>query len=320
MNQGMEMDRAAIKALLLTAHQAVGANEVVAAFREMYPNTATASSQLSRFKRKLKDQTDNPPPTPTYLKELRLSPAEYNDLIREYAQSRDAKSRDARVLDQPDLIAEVAQLLLQSADFRDLWPACIVVSGLRPADLMSVVVAEPKTTHEHPDFWVSISNVAKKKVSGVASASFEHPLLAPRWLFVRALGIVRAYFQPPVRSVPLTKEELSMRYSSYWKYLLDAKFYFVGPDISHVLFRKFYAKYAYIFFKSDFLPAAITEHGFVSFALMHESNEPALAYGNLILGELSGYNIFTSGRALRACGDSESVVARPRVHVESEAE
>lgn len=305
-------DRIAIKAVLLASHQQLAAHEIVLAFTDMYPNTATASSQLSRFKKQLREQVIPPPPSTEYLKNLRLSTGEYATITTAYAKKRDDQSRDARVLKQPDLIAQVAQILLQSDDFRDLWPACIVVSGLRPADLMTVVIEAPKHTHVQEDFWVSISNVAKKKV-GHASDCFEHPLLAPRWLFLRAVGIVRDYFAD---GVSLTKEEYSMRYSSYWKTLLDTAFGFVGKDLSHVLFRRFYAKYAFVYFKSDFLPAAITEHGFVSFALMHDSNEPALAYGNLSFEVSGSFDLFVVGRGLVAMGNPELVRKRPRSHVD----
>lgn len=306
------MDRTAIKQLLLTSHQTLAAADIVLAFTTMYPNTATASSQLSRFKRKLKEQTSTPVPSDEYLRALKLSTAEYTTITTAYTQTRDEKSRDSRRIENPDLIAEVAQLLLQSDDFRELWPACIVVSGLRPADLLTVIVSGPKKKHIHEDFWVSISNVAKKK-PGRESESFEHPLLAPRWLFIRALGIVREYF---LVDPNLTKEELSLRYSTYWQSLMDSRFAFVGKNLNHVLFRRFFAKYAFYYFKSDFLPAAITEHGFISFALMHDSNEPALAYGNIVLAAHGTFDLFSNGRALVATGNPTNVPKRPRVHVD----
>lgn len=306
------MDRTAIKAVLLSSHNQLQPRDIVLAFTEMYPNVATASSQLSRFKKQLRAQTEPPPPSSEYLKNLRLSPAEYTTITSAYAKQRDENSRDARVVLQPDLIAQVSQILLQSEDFRDLWPACIAVSGLRPADLMTVVIDAPKTKHVEEDFWVSVSNVAKKKAEH-ANDTFEHPLLAPRWLFLRALAIVRDYFG---NGQLLTKEEYSMRYSSYWKTLLDTAFGFVGENLSHVFFRRFYAKYAFHYFKNDFLPASITEHGFVSFALMHDSNEPALAYGNLSFSNHGAFDLFTAGRALVAMGDPALVRKRPRIHVD----
>ena len=306
------MDRTAIKQLLLTSHQTLAPADIVLAFTTMYPNTGTASSQLSRFKRQLKNQTITPIPSDEYLQALKLSTAEYTTLTTAYTQTRDEKSRNSRLIEHPDLIAEVAQLLLQSDDFRELWPACIVVSGLRPADLLTVIVSGPNKKHEHEDFWVSISNVAKKK-PGRETESFEHPLLAPRWLFLRALGIVREYF---LADPTLSKEELSLRYSSYWQSLVNTRFGFVGKNLTHVLFRRFFAKYAYHYFKSDFLPAAITEHGFISFALMHDNNEPALAYGNIVLDSHGTFDLFTHGRTLTAMGNSANVSKRPRVHVD----
>lgn len=314
----VQLSRTAVKLYLLENHSTIPSTKVVDSFRELYPNTATASSQLSRFKRKLMDRaasdTDFIPPTSSYMSELHLSKPEYTKITTSYYRNRDDQSRDVRVIDNPDLIVQIAQIYLQSGDFRDLWSACIVVSGLRPADIMTVVLSKPEKVHEHPDFWVSISNVAKKKKTNEEPQSFEHPLLAPRWLFIRAIRIIRDYFSPASVIPPLTKEQLSLRYSSYWKHLLETKFSFIGGDITHVLFRRMYAKYAFNLFKSDFLPASITEHGFISFALMHDSNEPALAYGNLTLGPSNGFDVFKAGRLLAVIGKPSDVVKKPRSH------
>jgi hypothetical protein len=258
-----------------------GPAAIAQGFRDMYPNTGTASSQLSRFKKhlRLSGKVDE-----DFLKMLRLEKSEYGSLIENYKKARDSKSRDVVVIHNADLIVMEAINSMGSDDYRVLWPACILLSGLRPADMLTVEIRPPTHEHQHPLFWVSLGGVAKKKKN--TANLFDHPLLCPAAIFVRALGIIRLYFNEE----QLTKQQLSQRYSKYWDSLLLKSFQRHIPGVTHVLLRRFYAKYAYLYFKSDFAPAVITEHGFIAFALMHESNDPALSYANLALSPPVGNN------------------------------
>lgn len=260
---------------------------IVNEFRRMYPNVGTTSSQLSKFKRTLRQHGANE----VKVDKLKLSKEEYKNIVTSYRETRDARSRDVVLFKNPHSIFVRARQLIESTDFRDLWPACIALSGFRPMDILTTVLGKPKRKHLNPDFWVAVTNVAKKK-RAEKQTTFEHPLLCSRKHFLRAVSIIRAYF---LADPDLSKSALSQRYSKYWESLLDKAFKGLDIDfkITHVILRKWYAKYAYSWFKDDFLPAHITEHGFVAFALMHESNEPALAYGNLAFAsDVEGPDIF----------------------------
>lgn len=265
--------------------------QIVVAFLVMYSNLASASSQLSRFKRRMRTKGLDD----KFLSALKLKRKDYNDLMTTYKTSRDMKSRDVILVRGVDDIVSCAQHCMCSSDYRVLWGACILMSGFRPADLMTVSIAFPKQSHVNADYWISVVNVAKKKTAS-AEKSFEHPLLCPRELFLRAVSIVRLYFE---KHQAMTKEGMSQRYSKYWSNLVRRSYPSI-PKVTHVTLRRLYAKYAFVYFKNDFLPSIITEHAFISFALMHESNDPALSYGNLALCEndTGKLDLLKNGRAL----------------------
>lgn len=299
------MDSTIVKKQLLEKYAEYEPSRVVTMFEQLYPNPATASSQLSRFKSQLKKLS--PPPDATYLDALKLAPEQYSSIIRAYRDKRDAKALDVSTINDADGIVAAAQSMLQSDDFRLLWPALVVVSGLRPADLMSIDTSPPVEEHKEPDFWVSLGGVAKKKKS---DRRYEHPLLAPRVMFERGLAIVREYFQ----AEKLTKQQYSQRYSKYWDSLLKNAFGEIEANLTHVLLRRMFAKFAFLYFKDDFLPAVVTEHGFISFALMHDSTEPALTYANLSLGPPVGnYPLFVEGRKLQPFNGG-GVLKKPKIH------
>lgn len=93
------------------------------------------------------------------------------------------------------------------------------------------------------------------------------------------------------------KQELSQRFSQSWLYLLKRAFQSVNFNVNHVVLRKFFGKYAYTLFRGDVGFKNITEHGFISFALMHDSTEPSLTYGNIILeGSYHNIDLFALAR------------------------
>jgi hypothetical protein len=119
-------------------------------------------------------------------------------------------------------------------------------------------------------------------------------LLCPSWLFVRAIGIIKDHFCKK----QLTKKELHQRYSKYWLSLLRKGF----PNLvlpTHVLFRRFYAKYSFLYFAEDFPNAGVIgENSFITWVLGHSSVEVALSYTNLQLRNAGKMKLFHTGRRL----------------------
>ena len=121
----------------------------------------------------------------------------------------------------------------------------------------------------------------------------DHPLLCPSYLWTRAIGIIRAHFNKE----KLTKRELHQRFAKYWLQLLAKGFpQLVKP--THVLLRRFYAKYGFLYFQEDF-DNIIGENSYISWVLGHTSVEPALSYTNLHLRCAGKLKLWDVGRALK---------------------
>ena len=169
-----------------------------------------------------------------------------------YRIKRDKNRHDLRVIHDTD--APVERTLVEcgtSSDFRVLWTFVVLCtcSGLRPVEILtcSFQPTPQPTNHTHLSFWVSISDWAKKPEG--AKFSRDHCLLAPSGIHVwwRAVGICRHYFCKE----KLTKRQYSQRYSKYMLTLLRKGMpNFHG--VTHVLLRRLYARYVFLYFKDDF--------------------------------------------------------------------
>jgi hypothetical protein len=282
-----------IKASIVDNWEAFKPKKVVALIRKMYPNTATASSQLSNLKSVLKSLGDRGPPE-EYLAKLRLTRAEYKKLHDEYRTKRDQAGHDLRVIHDTDALVERTLVELgTSSDFRLLWPFVVLTSGLRPVEILtcSFQPTPQSTNHIHSSFWVSISDWAKKPDG--ANFARDHPLLCPSWLWCRAVRICRAYFCKE----KLTKRQYSQRYSKYMLTLLRKGF----PNlhgVTHVLLRRLYARYAFLYFRDDF-PTVISITAFITNVLGHISSEVSLSYINLHLRNAGKLKLFEVGKSLQ---------------------
>ena len=67
---------------------------------------------------------------------------------------------------------------------------------------------------------------------------------------------------------------------------------------THVLFRRFYATYSFLYFKNDF-ENVIGENSYISHVLGHTSTEPALSYTNLDIRGAGKIKLFDIGRQLQ---------------------
>jgi hypothetical protein len=154
-------------------------SKIVKTMRRLYQNTATASSQLSNLKSVLSLLTPAPPEA--FLSALKLSRKEYHTLHTEYREKRDKEGKDLRTINDSDKLVQSALEMITSSDFRVLWPAALVCSGLRPIEILTCRIKElPDAKHVNPEFWVCISNWAKKG-DPRAGRDFcvDHPLLCP---------------------------------------------------------------------------------------------------------------------------------------------
>jgi hypothetical protein len=278
------------------------APQVVKIMRQLYPNVATASSQLSNIKSQLAALA-SPPPS-EYLDALKLSKAEYKVLRDEYREKRDKEGFDLTVVHDADRLVTQALEMMTSSDHRILWPAAVLCSGLRPVELLTTKIKpNPETKHPHDPWWVCISSWAKKgdNVKDASKRDFcrDHPLLCPSWLWVRAIDIIRLHYNKK----KLTKRELHQSFAKHWLQLLSKGFpQLVKP--THVLMRRLYAKYSFIYFQDDF-PNVVGENSYISWVLGHTSVEPALSYTNLQIKNAGKIKLFEIGQALKVPAASQ---------------
>jgi hypothetical protein len=130
------LDPKAIKVNIVDNWQSYAPAKVVKTMRRLYPNVGTASSQLSNLK-SLLTSLSSPPPA-EYLDALKLSKAEYKKLRDDYRDKRDKEGFNLTVVNDSDRLVTQALEMITSSDFRVLWPAAVICSGLRPVELLTV--------------------------------------------------------------------------------------------------------------------------------------------------------------------------------------
>ena len=129
-------DPKSVKQAIVENWHAYTPKQVIALMRKCYPNTATASSQLSNLKSVLAGLGTRAPPE-DWLHQLRLSRREYKELANAYREKRDKEGKSLRIVHDADMLVERALEMITSSDYRVLWPAVILCSGLRPAEILS---------------------------------------------------------------------------------------------------------------------------------------------------------------------------------------
>ena len=284
------------KCHILEHWQAYTPLQIVNLMRKMYTNIGTLSSQLSNLKTLLSSQT--PSPSADFLDALKLRKSEYKALREDYREKRDKEGFNLAVVSNADILVSQALEMLTSNDFRVLWPAVVLCSGLRPIEILTVDIKPgPTQKHPHDSWWVCISKWAKKgenvKIAKNRDFCRDHPLLCPAWIWCRAIKIIRAHFNQH----KLTKRQLHQRYNKYWLQLL-VKGYPQLVKPTHVLLRRFYAKYSFIYFRNEF-ENVISENSYTSWVLGHTSMEPALSYTNLHIKNAGKLNLFQIGMNLK---------------------
>ena len=281
---------------IVTNWRSMTSEQIVNIMRKLYQNIGTLSSQLSNLKQLLSSLPDKP--SEEYMSAIKLTRKEYQELNRSYKEKRDKEGFNLQVVPNADGLVTHALQLMTSNHIPDLWGAAILCSGLRPVELMTIVIATPENKHgAHDGWWVCLSGWAKKgQAKSAAKRSFcrDHPLLCPSWLFVKAVKKLRTQFMKD----KLNKRQLHQRYAKTWLSHLKKAFpQLVEP--THVLLRRFYAKYSFLYFKDDF-PNVIGENSYIMWSLGHTSQDAGLSYANLQLGAPAGkIKLFDIGTNLK---------------------
>ena len=237
------------------------------------------------------------PPPVEFLEALKLTKIEYRQLRRSATEKRDKESFDLRVVPGADRIVQQALEMLCTYDIRGLWCGVVVCSGLRPADIMTVKLSKPESKHKHDGWWLCVTNYSKKgknvKNEIHRDLKRDKPLLCPAWLFTRAIDKIRAYFKMGT----MTKRDAHKRWAKTWLSFLSKGYpQLIKP--THVTFRRFYALYAYMYFKDDFTNS-VSQNAFVSWSLGHSCNDLSLTNSNLELRNAGDIDLFTIGANLQ---------------------
>ena len=132
---------------IVTHWQAYSPQQVLKLMRQMYSNLGTLSSQLSNLKNLLSSQKPSPPSE--FLDALKLKKSEYKQLREDYREKRDKEGFTLAVVNDADKLVSQALEMLTSDDFRILWPAAVLCSGLRPIEILTVDI-KPSVTGETP--------------------------------------------------------------------------------------------------------------------------------------------------------------------------
>jgi hypothetical protein len=257
------IDIAATKQHILANWAQYSAAQIVALFRKQYgKNAGTLSSQLSRFKSDLSDLPR--PPTQSFLQQIKLTRTEYSSIRTNYQKKRAKEAMSVTVIPNADKLVQAALAYIASDDPRLVYAGLVVCSGWRPVEILKVARVTFNLTDSsriHPGHWLCQNRYAKRgnvKAEYATLQCRDKPFLCPAWLVKRALKIIRAKWNVGV----LSNQEIHIRYGTHMSNLIKKAYPFI-MNISHVLLRRFYAAYAYIYFKDDFpriSPIAFTSH------------------------------------------------------------
>jgi hypothetical protein len=268
-------------------------------YREHYVNLRTLSVMISRLKKELSRLS--PPPSEEYLSQLALEKQEYNRIRAQAMEVREKEALNAQVIANSDEIVSQALKYLITTDPNLLYAALVVVTGLRPIEVVRVAMFSTKLNNqqEHPEWWACQSRFAKR---GTMKTKYnpcrDRCFLAPFCLVARALKIVRQHW--PTKS--LSNVQVNRKYNTNWLNILQ-KAYPQVPGCTAKLLRRFFASYAYHYFSKGFFlnnkASQSSQVGFSSWMLGHANlQDQIIAYTSLVLEPEPKLNLFEVGRQL----------------------
>ena len=295
------VDIKANKQSILNDWRAWKPEEVVAMFKLKYDNLKSLSVMLSRFKTELA-ALKSPLPA-EYLKQLALSATEYGAIKKQDRLRRKRGAMSVVVISNADAIVLQALQYITSSNPKLLYAALIVLTGMRPIEIARAAEFSPKLnqTQEHKGWWACQTKFAKR---GKRPAAFnpcrDRPFLAPSYLIMRALEIVRRRW--PCKK--LSSVEVNRKYSTHWQKILTQA-YPMLPGLNARLMRRFFACYSWHYFhKGMFIRQdSSTESslvGYASWVLGHqELDDQIIAYQSLRVDPAPKLELFQLGRALK---------------------
>ena len=279
--------------------------KIVAIMRKHYTNLRTASVQISHLKHELAALPD--PPPEEYLKGVKLSNKEYSEIRSAYQAKRQKDGSSVQVIPNCDELVRTALQYLCTSDANLMWCGMVVCTGWRPIEILKVaeINLKPTNSHLHTGWWACQTAFAKRSQRlHKYDQCRDRPFLAPAWLIDRGLKLVRKRWP----TAGLTNRQINQKYGTHHQEILQRGFpNLVSP--THVLFRRMFAAYSYIYFKDD-MPN-MSQDTWSSYVLGHAVlNDQVLSYLHLQLQGAGKLDLFVVGKGMQVLSDRPKAAAR----------
>lgn len=211
--------------------------EIVESFRKRYVNKRSCSVMLSRYKQQLKREGTC---TAEFLKQLCLTQKEYT-LIRELNQTRRQEdANNCQRFNNGDAIIQRALRLVRSENPKDCFCGLVVVSGLRPIELVKTATFAPTLRTQHmPAYWICQTAWAKRRDKFVEPR--DRAFLCPFTVVKRAIDIVRKRW--PCEA--LNNIQVNHQFSNCWLIAMRQRFKDLLPYITPRIMRRFFSTVIY---------------------------------------------------------------------------
>ena len=258
-------------------------SELVQNFRLHYPNKASFSTCISRYKGKLRKLGAHE----SFLSELKPTPEEIAYVKKQGKTRLEDRCRNAVTLKNcgDNLIIYFRQCL-ESSELGKIYMGIAACTGLRMMEIVRNAVLEvPKLTHDTDDvYWAYSSGICKKAPS---FEGHERPLLHRRDIVTSALKRLRnmsffaAFQKCDLDNAKLSDKvckKINRSVASAWPY----------PDVKKVtshFFRIFYVASTFHYFNKT---SSLLQ--WCSTVLGHESMECSFAYTGMLI---TGFGSFT---------------------------
>jgi hypothetical protein len=205
------------------------------------------------------------------------------------------------VVSNADNIVMQALSYLTSRDPNLLFCGLLIVSGLRPIELIKVGEFTTKLNNsqgEKSGFFACQTRFAKRgEMNTKYNQCRDRCFLCPYWLVERAIDKVRRRW--PVKT--MSNVEINKKYSSHWGSIL-IKAFPQWPGLTARLCRRFFAVYAYHYFGTGFFMDGSSQSslaGFASWTLGHaDLDSQVIAYQSLVIRPAPKLKLFQIGKEL----------------------
>lgn len=294
-----EIDMKATRLSILGNWRAYTPGKIVGILREHYQNMRSLAVMLSRMKTDLKNLED--PPSEKFLSAIALSKKEYNAIRKLNNDVRKRGAMSVHVVSNADDIVMQALSYLTSRDPNLLFCALLVVTGLRPIEIVKMAAFSTKLNNgqgEQSAWYACQTRFAKRgKMTTKYNQCRDRCFLAPYWVIERALDKVRRRWAVKTMS----NVDINKKYGSHWGSIL-IKAFPQWPGLTARLCRRFFAVYAYHYFGTGFFMDGSSQSsliGFASWNLGHADLEgQAIAYQSLVIRPAPKLKLFQLGKDL----------------------